>query len=267
MCDGLMQSLAKYDDTRKAFIPAALAIQKTLSDRSLSPKFHRAAQALEKKYETISGAMSSGVWDPGTVVGKAGSFTAEVRSLIYEIRLLPSEERLPSKVGALVKSIIVANDKTSEGRLVAAASIPWFDIIRILRNDPSAAFQIPPYKWEEIVAGAYHKAGFHEVIITPRSKDRGRDVIATMRGLGSIRIIDQVKAYRIGRLVTANDVRALYGVLIADGASKGFLTTTSDFAPQLVSDPLLSPLIPSRIELVNGQRLLSRLETLAATKP
>src|SRR5271165_1902646 len=133
-----------------------------------------------------------------------------------------------------------------------------FDIIERLKNNPGIAFEIPPYKWEEIVAGSYRKAGFDEVILTPRSGDGGRDVIAIMHAIGSVRVIDQVKAYKPGHLVTADDVRALYGVLVLDGAAKGFLTTTSDFAPLLTKDLLLGSIIPSRIELINGKALLAR---------
>ena len=59
--------------------------------------------------------------------------------------------------------------------------------------------------------------------LTPRSGDHGRDVIAIKKGLGSIRVIDQVKAYKPGHRVTAKDVQALIGVLQGDGASKGLL--------------------------------------------
>jgi len=52
------------------------------------------------------------------------------------------------------------------------------------------------------------------------------------------------------------------GVLQGDGASKGFLTTTSDFAPLLRQDPLIVPFIPSRLELIDGKTLLVRLEEL-----
>src|SRR5262249_33532665 len=126
--------------------------------------------------------------------------------------------------------------------------------------------QIAAHKWEEIIAGAYHKAGFDEVTLTPRSGDHGRDVIAVKRGLGSIRVIDQVKAYKPDHLVTANDVRALVGVLHGDGASKGFVTTTSGFAPLLRTDPLITPFIPSRLELIDGKKLLARLEDLAGKR-
>lgn len=94
----------------------------------------------------------------------------------------------------------------------------------------------------------------------------GRDVIAVKYGIGSVRVIDQVKAYKPGHLVTANDVRALMGVLQNDGAAKGFLTTTSDFAPKLKEDPLIVPFMPSRLELINGSMLLKRLEELAKKK-
>jgi hypothetical protein len=42
--------------------------------------------------------------------------------------------------------------------------------------------------------------------------DFGRDVLAVKRGLGIVRVIDQVKAYGPSHLVTADDVRALLGV-------------------------------------------------------
>ena len=96
---------------------------------------------------------------------------------------------------------------------------------------------------------------------------RCRDVIAVKRGLGVVRVIDQVKAYKPGHLVTADDVRALIGVLHGDGASKGFLTTTSDFAPRLEADPLIAHFIPSRLELINGTALLKRLDELVKRRP
>ena len=62
-------------------------------------------------------------------------------------------------------------------------TVPWFEIVKLLKADPSLAFQIPPRKWEEIIAGAYKKAGFEEVTLTPRSGDHGRDIIAVKQGL------------------------------------------------------------------------------------
>lgn len=159
----------------------------------------------------------------------------------------------------VMKSVLLFGETTDEGKIVEAVTLPWFEILELLKNDPNAAFQIPPDKWEEIIAGAYSQSGFDEVTLTPRSGDYGRDVIAVKKGIGTIRVIDQVKAFKPGHLVDANDVRALIGVLQGDGASKAFLTTTSDFAPKLPIDPLITPFVPSRLELINGEKLLKRL--------
>jgi restriction system protein len=163
----------------------------------------------------------------------------------------------------LLQAVIVPGERTNEGQLIEAVAIPWFEIIKALKDDPKLAFQISPRKWEEIIAGAYKKAGFEDVTLTPRSGDFGRDVIAVKKGLGIVRVIDQVKAHKPGHLVTADDVRALMGVLQGDSASKGFLTTTSDFAPKLRENPLIVPFIPSRIELIDGKTLLKRLKEIA----
>ena len=92
--------------------------------------------------------------------------------------------------------------------------------------------------------------------LTPRSGDFGRDVIAVKHGWWSVRIIDQVKAYGPDKHDTADDVRALFGVLSADPkANKGIVTTTAEFAPTIESDALLTPFFPQRLELVDGKRL------------
>jgi restriction system protein len=171
-----------------------------------------------------------------------------------------------SSVTLLSQVVIVPGGKTNNGQLIEAVTLPWFEIIRLLNRDPSAVYQIDARKWEEIIAGAYQRAGFDEVTLTPRSGDFGRDVIAVKRALGTVRVIDQVKAYGPKHRVTADDVRALLGVLEADKASKGFLTTTSDFAPKLPEDILLKPYIPARLELINGTMLLARLKALADKK-
>src|SRR5262249_32022217 len=105
-----------------------------------------------------------------------------------------------------------------------------------------------------------------EVILTPRSNDKGRDVIATKKGLGSIRFFDQVKAYAPHRVVSAEEVRAMIGVLTADGnVSKGVITTTSQFAPGIMKDENIKRLMPYRLELKAREELLTWLENLKST--
>jgi restriction system protein len=117
----------------------------------------------------------------------------------------------------------------------------------------------------QMVAGAYDRAGFDKVISTPCSGDCGRDVIAIKYVLVTVRVIDQVNVPPgpFGNSRRRADVPALLGVLDADGASKGFLTATSDFAPKLAEDRLLKKYLGSQLELVNGTKLLNRLKDLS----
>jgi Restriction endonuclease len=95
----------------------------------------------------------------------------------------------------LQAAVTILGDRIAEGQIVEGVSLAWFEIISQIETDPDFLFKIPARRVEEIVAGAYQRAGW-EVILTPRSGDRGRDVIATRSGVISIRIVDQIKAYR-----------------------------------------------------------------------
>jgi restriction system protein len=169
----------------------------------------------------------------------------------------------PPPPEVMLKAVLQFGDRSEEGILVAAVAVPWFEILDLIRRDPNAIYSIDARVWEEIIAGAYQRAGFDEVILTPRSGDKGRDVVATKSGVGSIRIFDQMKAYRPGHVVTAEEVRAMLGVITgAQNVSKGIVTTTSTFAPRLHDDPYLKPLIPFRLELKPREILLPWLESL-----
>src|SRR5690606_36263800 len=91
----------------------------------------------------------------------------------------------------LTQVVVERGEKTPDGTLIMAVAPAWHAIVRIIEQDPESVFRIPPEKWEEIIAGAYERDGF-DVILTPRSGDGGRDVIAEKRGWGSVRFIDQV---------------------------------------------------------------------------
>lgn len=171
----------------------------------------------------------------------------------------------PHVASLLLQAVVQPIQATSEGQLIEALVIPWRTIVERLTQDWSNAFQIPPRTWEEIIAGAFDQEGYDEVTLTPRSGDYGRDVIAVKRGIGCIRIIDSVKAYAPNHLVKHDDVRALAGVLLGEqNATKGILTTTSDFVPGIATDPFLKPLMPFRLELMNGSQLASWLSKLTS---
>ncbi len=162
--------------------------------------------------------------------------------------------------------LIIQGDKTNEGRLVVGVRIAWFEIIRRFSQNPEDIFKIDPRRFEELIAGAYEREGYL-VELTPHSNDKGRDVVATRPGIGSIRIFDQVKRYKISRPVTAEEVRALVGVItMAGNVSKGVLTTTSEFAPTLLDDPDIKRLVPHRLELKPREMLLRWLGIASCKK-
>lgn len=178
-------------------------------------------------------------------------------------RAVPNE---PPKViipPILLQAIIELADKTKEGQLVTAVGVGWLEIVRLILRDPRAIYQLHPRQWEALIAGAWEREGW-EVTLTPRSGDGGRDVIATLPGAGRVRLFDQVKRYGEGHRVTADEVRSMLGVLTADGnVSKGFVTTTSEFAPGIEQDPNLLRLMPHRLELRSREPVLAWLEALA----
>lgn len=221
-----------------------------------------------------------GPWSliPFKEYGISRSKRAEWKVSIDDIRLKLDDQHLTifidsvlleyasscSSPALLIQAIVTPYAETPEGKIIHALAVPWQMIVRTLKRDWSQAYQIPYEKWEEMIAAAFDLAGYDEVILTPRSGDHGRDVIAIKKGIGAVRIIDSVKAYRPKHLVEYDDVRALAGVLLGDQqASKGILTTTSAFAPGIMHDPFLKQLIPYRLELMDGNALQRWLEDLA----
>lgn len=190
----------------------------------------------------------------------------QMAAVLASVEQLRRNNTLLDTLSVLLQAVIIPGDKTAEGQPVEAVALPWFEIIELINRSPETVHEIDWRKWEEIIAGAYSQQGF-EVILTPRSNDKGRDVIATSKGLGSIRFFDQVKAYRPGHVVTAEEVRAMIGVLTIEGnVSKGLVTTTSSFAPGVLQDPDIARFMPYRLELKARDQLLEWLATIAATK-
>lgn len=165
----------------------------------------------------------------------------------------------------LQAAVVNVGGKTSEGQLIVAAALPWFEIVRHLQRDPEFLYKIHWRRLEEIIAGAYEREGWPEVVLTSRSADGGRDIIASRPGVGSVRVLDQIKAYKPGHVVDADEVRAMLGVLEAEqNVSKGLVTTTSAFAPGIRKDSRLARFMPYRLELKDGPELLRWLTHLIA---
>lgn len=166
----------------------------------------------------------------------------------------------------LQTEIVHRGGATSEGFLVRAIAVTWLEIVEHLGRYPDflSSFAQNPRMFEEFIAASYDRAGFDEVTLTPQRGDGGRDVIAVKYGFGSVRFLEQTKAYSPGHLVTHDDVSAMLGMLTTDtNSSKGVITTTSDFQPGIMkSDSRFAPYIPHRLELKNGTALLEWLSSI-----
>lgn len=232
------------------------------------------ARAADEFYEMLERARKDGVLDlrgmdlRGVDLRGVTLTTADRKrsTEMYEA-VREAIEHAPPPVHLKSSILIIPKKKTAEGVLISSTSLMWAEIVAWLQNRWDDAYQIPPEKWEEIVAGAFHKAGFDEVTLTPRSGDFGRDVIAIKNGFGSMKVIGSVKAYAPDRRVRQDDVRALLGVMSGEqNVSKGIITTTGKFAPRIKLDPYIKPFLPTRLELIDGDELRVWLSSLVRVK-
>ena len=255
-----MMAIDRFHESQQRLLATANA-WKAIEDRT--SEIHR---LLDPALDAIKAAerMNDTFLSFRNLAAHIPSFDASLRAIVANLAEADSDDDIDLPAVA-VGSVIIPDKPVQEGILIQCTSLVWTSIVQLLKDDWTQAFQIPPRVWEEIIAGAFHEAGFHEVVLTPRSGDHGRDVIAVRQGIGSVRILGSVKAYKPGHLITKEEVHALMGVVSVDpNASKGLFATTSDFAPRLLDDPRLAATVPHRIELMNGARLQEWLKSLAA---
>ena len=165
-----------------------------------------------------------------------------------------------------IHSLIIPGDQTKEGTLVKGVSRLWFEILRMIHNDPDSIHHIDCWKWEEIVAGAYNQEGWEIVVLTPKRGDKGRDIIAERKDWGQLRflLLDQVKSYAPDHLVGPDEIREIAGVLHREqGATKGLITTTSGFSPGAQEE---AEYLYPRLELKPREKLLPWLASVAVEK-
>jgi Restriction endonuclease len=203
--------------------------------------------------------------DYGPVLVGTGTITVSIEILCFlqvSIDLTPGFRLSAGKRLDLVIpfEFRVSGEKNGDGLRIIVVQIDWRSLLRDIQYDSDFLYRLEPRELEELVAARYHAEG-HNVTLTPRSSDRGRDVIAEDPGL-RILIYDEVKRYSPGSRVDATIVRALCGVLTRDqNVSKGFLTTTAEFAPGIEKE--FRNLMPYRIELRNGRRLAEWMKAAA----
>lgn len=179
-----------------------------------------------------------------------------------------------SRIAEFQSAILVNNfDGGLPRKRIVEVYSPIYEVLARAVDDHEFLYYFSrhPRKFEIFIADCYSLAGWEQVELTPQRGDGGRDVIATRSDVGTIRILEQTKAYSPGRLVTHDDVRAMIGVLGIDhNSSKGIITTTSDFQPTVMANPDFAQFMPYRLELRNGLALrewLAEIRTNPSARP
>jgi HJR/Mrr/RecB family endonuclease len=105
----------------------------------------------------------------------------------------------------------------------------WDALIASIAANANRLRSIGPRDFEELIANLLEREGYR-VIITPASKDGGRDLIATTNSpLGSHLYLVECKHYSPNHLVGVELIRNLYGVVEMERATAGLIITSSSF--------------------------------------
>jgi hypothetical protein len=124
--------------------------------------------------------------------------------------------------------------------------LPLIELDRVVRN-PELMQRFSGRKFEEFVAMLVEKLGFEDVVLTSRSGDQGRDVLAVKKVHG-ISILFAFECKRYTDPVGPEFARALLGTIVhgATRANKGVLVTTSRFTPATRKFILTEPSLDGR---------------------
>ncbi len=162
-----------------------------------------------------------------------GLFTNSIASQIAALQL-NSVLRLENPEPSIIDSLDpyeLPIDEDEKSSLIIVDRLPFRLLSKILSN-PSDIRNITPRQFEEFIAELLSVLGFKDVILTPRSGDGGKDVIAShsIQGIPLI-FYFECKKYAEGNKIQLDTMRSLLGTVAHDSrkVNKGILVTTSTF--------------------------------------
>jgi hypothetical protein len=220
--------------------PAALLASSELLQASIRPIPDLRALGLDPDYmASIAARLNAGILDAG-FLGELDLSEGEA-----------GEEPEPTDEAAIqtVESRLV--EIASPESLETLRSVDFAPIVlldRALRN-PGMMRQMEARDFESFIASLVEQLGFEDVVLTPGSRDQGRDVLATKHVHGiSIFFAFECKRYSADRPVGPDIARALLGTIshAATRATKGVLVTTSRFTPAARRFILTEPSLDGR---------------------
>ena len=129
---------------------------------------------------------------------------------------------------------------------------PLLSVYDQILIDPNSVYNLESWEFEELVAEVYSRNGYR-ARVTQRTRDGGRDVIATCE-VGGVSYSTYFECKQQGprRPVGVEIVRGLYGVMERDRIDKGVIVTTSRFTQDAIKE---AEMLNGRIKLVDYQEL------------
>ena len=170
-----------------------------------------------------------------------GAFEIDEDDNLDEVETTESTDRMSQ-----IEERLVGVVSSEEFQRLQRVDFAPFRLLESVLKDPEAMRALSAREFEEFIASLVDRLGFKDVILTPKSRDRGRDVIATAY-FQDIPVVCafECKRYSKRRPVGPDIARALLGVISHDAtrASKGILVTTSYFTPAaqqfIITEPSL----------------------------
>jgi DNA-directed RNA polymerase specialized sigma24 family protein len=155
-----------------------------------------------------------------------GSVARGLRALASLSQLTDGGEHIRTILGPDGQPLATATERAP---ILSAVAEINHELVQLLIERPELMYQLPPRRFEELVAEIYLRRGF-EALLTPASGDGGVDVYVVRNDeFGTALTIVQCKRYSPTNKVGVATVRELYGVVQDTEASKGALVTTSFF--------------------------------------
>jgi len=140
------------------------------------------------------------------------------------------EDPKPGDIDSLdPEELPIAEEEKSS--LLIVDRLPLRLLSKILSN-PKDIRNITPRQFEEFIAELLSELGFNNVILTPRSGDGGKDIIASHSVQGiPLTFYFECKKYAESNKIQLDTMRSLLGTVAHDSrkVNKGILVTTSTF--------------------------------------
>ena len=172
-------------------------------------------------------------------------------AFIGELELDPAEdgdESNPIPTEQLETKLVTLASPETMAALRAVEFAPIAALDQALRQ-PETMLAMDARSFEAFVAALVDRLGFDDVVLTPKSRDHGRDVLATKRVHGlSILFAFECKRYSANHPVGVAVARALLGTIVHghSRANKGVLVTTSTFTKGARSFILTEPALDGK---------------------